>query len=722
MCHLIKKNLLGVAVTVALTQGAVGQEIERTTVLEEVLVTAQKRAQSLQDVPISVNAFDGDALERARISDVRSIAAYTPGLSMDAFPSSQPRPYIRGIGSSDKGAGGDQSAAAFTDGVYLSRPGFLSFDSFDLERIEVLKGPQGTLWGKNVVGGAIHFITNKPQEEFDARVSLTSGNEGTLNGSGMINVPLVENTVLLRAVVNKSSHDGYADNVYLNKEQDDQDRLSGRVHLQIFPNENSDLLLTLYGSKDDNNGPARHQYSPSITGLSLDPDGSARKTTASNNGFDKKNIFGANATLNWELGIGNFTSILAYRNLDYSKSEDIDGNNLGDQVSGGVAAIQQLDLVEEEETDVWSIEARLAAPEESEIFWQVGFFYENDEIERVQEGTLFFPAVGRDVVETIITPNETDSIAVFGEVTYPLGENANITGGLRWSRDEKSFGATATQEGPGRVFVREVYDRLETTDSWEEVTWRITGDMHFTDNVFGYATVSTGFKSGGFQDTPPNPTAAVTPFEPEKVINYELGLKMDWSRVRTNVSVFMMDLEDQQVRSTNQDGATITANAGESEIKGFELELTVMPTDSLSLAANYTYLDATFTEYVDEGDDFSGNTISKSPENAYTLTANYSLEDFSGTGGALDLGVDYLWTDKVYGDNSNLQPEIVDGYGLLNARAVYAAGSGQWDVSIWGKNLTDEEYPVHLPNFGVGTWYIFGPPRTFGVTFNWYMQ
>lgn len=722
MSNLTSKKLLSVSIALALSQGVVGQEVDKISMLEEVVVTAQKRVQSLQDAPISVQAFDGKTLERARISDIRDIAAYTPGLSMDAFPQSQPRPYIRGIGSSDRGAGGDQSTAAFMDGVYLSRPAFLSFDSFDLERIEVLKGPQGTLWGKNVVGGAIHFITNKPQEEFESRISLTAGNEGILNGSGMINVPLAGSSALLRAVVNKSTHDGYADNIYLDKEQDDQDRISGRVHLQIFPSESSDLLLTLYGSKDDNNGPARHQYSPDVTGLSLDPDGSARKTTANNNGYDEKDIFGANATLNWDVGFGNFTGVMAYRSLDYSKSEDVDGNNKGDQLSGGVAAVMQLDLVEREETDVWSIEARLAAPTDADIFWQVGVFYENDDIDRTQDGILFFPAVGRDVVETIITPNETDAMAVFGEITYPLGDNANITGGLRWSEDKKTFGATAIHEGPGRVFVRETYEGLETTESWNKVTWRITGDMHFTDNIFGFATVATGFKSGGFQDTPPNPVAAVTPFEPETVINYEIGLKTDWSRVRANVSAFWMDLEDQQVRSTNEDGATITTNAGESEIKGFELELTVLPTDSISLRANYTYLDATFKKYLDDGDDFSGNRISKSPENAYTLSANYYRDNVFGSGGTLDLGVDYLWTDEVFGDNSNLAPEIVDDYGLVEARAVYIAPSEQWDVSIWGKNLTDEEYAVHLPNFGVGTWYIFGPPRTYGVTVNWHWQ
>lgn len=715
-----KRTRLVSAVSLALASSFAFGQSSGTTLLEEVVVTAQKREQSLQDAPLTVNVFSGARLESAQLNDIRDLANYTPGLSMDAFPQSQPRPYIRGIGSSDRGAGGDQSAAAFIDGVYLSRPTFLSFDSFDLERVEVLKGPQGTLWGKNVVGGAIHFVTNKPTDSFDARTMLTVGNEGTFNASAMVNTP-ISDRVLMRAVFNSAQHDGYADNIFQGTEQDDQDRFSGRVHLKFLPTDTTDVLLSLYGSKDDNSGPARHQYSSSEKGVSNDQDGSARKTTASNTGFDEREIFGATVTVNSELGFADFTGILAYRTVDYKKSEDIDGTNA--ELQSVDSLVQQLDLFEEEETDVWSIEARLSGGSETNLFWQGGVFYERDDIERNQVGTLFFPAIGRDVVETITTPNITKSFAVFGEATYSFSDAMSLTGGLRWTRDEKNFGATALQEGPGRVFVRETYTGLRASDEWDEVTWRLTLDNRFSDNVLGYATVSTGFKAGGYQDTPSNPVDAVTAFDPENVTNYELGLKMDWDSFRANLSVFRMDIENQQVRDTdNETGATVTSNAGESQIDGFEAEVTFVPTESFSLGLSYAYLDARFKEFVSEGDDFSGNRISKSPEHSLTLRANYGINDVFGTGDSLDLGIDYSYTDQIFGDNSNEPPEIVDSFGLVDARATYTSASGRWDVSFWGKNLTDEEYPIHYPNFGIGTWYIFNPPMTAGVTVNWRYQ
>lgn len=714
-----RKTLCTCFASIVFVHGAATAQQRETEALEEILVTAQKRVQSLQDAAVTVSVYGGAGLEQAQISGLQAFSDLAPSLSMDAFPQSQPRPVMRGIGNTDRGAGSDQSTAIFVDGVYQSRPAFVSFDSFDLERIEVTKGPQGTLWGKNVVGGAINIITNKPQSDFDARVSLTAGNIGTFNASAMLNAPIGGSGGAIRAVVNSLNRDGFARNIFLNKDQDDQSRFSGRVHISLIPSETSDLLLTFYGSSDDNAGPARHQYSSTITDLSLDPDGSPRLTTANTNGFDKKDIWGANATLNWDLGFANFTGQAAYRSLDYHKLEDIDGNNLADQLSGGIVGIQQLDLREEEKTDVWSIETRLSASEGAAIFWQVGAFYERDDIDRRQFSKLFLPLAGRNVEETIITPNKTDSFAVFGEVTYALSDRANITGGLRWTKDEKTFGATAAQLGPGRVFVTNTYTGLETTESWDKVTWRVTGDIRFTDQVFGFATVSTGFKSGGFQDTPPNPVAAVTPFDPENIINYEVGLKSDWSRGRANISAFFMDLTDQQVRNRDQDGALITENAGKSEVKGVEVELQYAPVDSLTLSLQYAFIDGTLTKFIDQGVDRSGNRLQRTPRNAYTAGAKLRLGDLLNTAAQIDLNVDYAWKSSRFDDNSNLPPAIVKAHGLLGARVVLAPPSERWDLVLWGSNLTDETYAAHYPVFGFGSWILFAPPRTYGVTFNW---
>jgi iron complex outermembrane receptor protein len=215
---------------------------------------------------------------------------------------------------------------------------------------------------------------------------------------------------------------------------------------------------------------------------------------------------------------------------------------------------------------------------------------------------------------------------------------------------------------------------------------------------------------------------AVTAFEPETLINYEIGIKSDWDRVRANVSAFFMDFTDMQVRTVNSDGAVITSNAGASEIKGIELELTYLPVDSLTLGLNYAYLDAEFIDFIDGGVDYSGNTIPRSPENTVSASITYYVDDLFATGGSLELGIDYAWRDKRFDDYTNQAPEIVPAFSLLDARAVYTFPDSKWQVSLWGSNLTDKEYPVHNPDFGLGTWYLFAPPRTFGVTLNWNYQ
>lgn len=677
-------------------------------VLEEVLVVAQKRVQDLQSTPLSITAFSGRQANASQINSIEAVANYSPGLHIDAFPASQPRPFIRGVGSGDTGAGGDQSVAFYVDEVYMSRPGMLTFDSFDLERLEVLKGPQGTLWGKNVAGGLIHVIHNRPQDGFDAKVQGTAGNEGIVNLSGMLNMPLGD-SLLTRFVISSRQHDGFAENINTGNELFDEDHLSGRAMFLYRPNDDMELEYIYSAAEEDNAGSARNQFDGEITDLPRDPDGDIRKTTGEIDGYDRRDTRMHILKFDWRNELADLHVIGAYRELDLDYLEDLDGNNI-DDFDGVNGNFIQLQRGSSEDSEAASLEARLSSPETGGLFWQLGAYYEEVDIKQRTQGTL--AALGG--TEIGITTNETESAAVFGELVYPLTDRVNLTGGLRWGQDEK----TNTQDTSQSTFPLTIdapYDEVEASNEWDEVTWKVTLDAQFNEQLFGYATVSTGYKAGGYQDVAPNPRDAVTSFDPESVINYELGIKSElWDgRARVNASTYFMDYEDLQVRQV--DGTvTLTTNAGAAEIKGFELDASILPTDGLSLGVKYSYLDTEFTDFVQDGVDYSGNRLSRAPENSYTLHGAYTLPVGNGD---LTFSTDYSWTDDQFEDNSNLPPEIVHDYGLLDARIAYE--TGPWNFSVWGKNLTDEEFATHYVSFAGISFVSFNAPATYGVTVSW---
>jgi iron complex outermembrane receptor protein len=724
--------------------------------LEEVIVTAQKREQFLQSTPVTIDVLSGDWVDAAQIESIAAIAAFSPGVSIDAFPASQPRVFIRGVGSGDTGAGGDQSSAVYVDGIHMSRPGFLAFDSFDVNRIEVLKGPQGTLWGKNVVGGLIHVINNQPDETMSGRLQATVGNEGIVNLAGMLNAPLGE-WLSSRFVLISRQHDGFAYNQFTGNELFDEDRLAYRAMFLARPTDALELGLSIYGADEDNAGSARNQFDGSVAGLSRDPDGDSRTTTGEIDGFERRDTQSTTFTVDWRTQVGDFHLIANHRELDLDFLEDLDGNNLLQYLTEGAGNPLQIQRGVSEDSQVTSLELRLSAPDESKLFWQVGTYLEDVETDQRTEGGLVgggcyydLAALGAPGVpaaaavlaaltgasipdiaptaialcgltdasvsatlppEVAVATNETTTMAVFGELTYAFTERTNLTAGLRWTKDEKDYTAD-TSETILPITIDAPYSLVAASDSWSEPTWRLTLDSQFNDNLFGYATVSTGYKAGGFQDVPPNPTDARTSFDPEKVINYEAGIKSEiWDqRARLNATVFYMDYTDLQVRQL--DGTiSVTTNAGKAKIQGLELEFQAVPVDGLQLAASYTYLDTEFTEFVQEGEDYSGNQLSRTPKNAYRLNAAYSLPIANGD---LSIEADYAWNDDRFDDNSNQPPEIIDSYGLLDARIRYVLDG--WEVSLWGRNLTDEEYITHYPTFSGFAFVTFGPPRTYGLT------
>ncbi|PCI55207.1 MAG: hypothetical protein COB45_06850 [Gammaproteobacteria bacterium] len=778
-----KFNLSALSIAIALVvQPALAEEViedkKSATAIEKIVVTAQKREQYSQSTPLTIDVLSGDQIEKSRIESVQNIANLTPGLSLDAFPSSQPRPFIRGVGSADTGAGGDQSTAVYVDNIYMSRPAFLSFDYFDLQRIEILKGPQGTLWGKNVVGGLIHVITNKADRYFDAKLQATVGSDGILNTNGMVNIPLIEDKLFSRFVISASQNDGFAENINTSNQLMSEDRLSGRAHFLLKATDDLDLGLSFNVVNEDNGGSARNLYDSDITGLSTDPDNDNRITSGEIDGFEKRDIFSVTATAKWSTELVDINITANHKELDYVFNEDFDGTNLLDFAMSGNSVGDPLQLQRggDEETETNSLEIRISGNSENDLFWQVGGYYEKSDINQNAVTGLFsglcavdgiltsvgaipsgayaaglpaliaqgfgFPAAyaaaygagvasGCDSSDTLATPAAkqsfhqiaiNESYAIFGELSYPLSDIYTLTAGGRYSVDEKDFSVDSLDSFMGLQLAAKGtpngYEQVNAIDDWDAFTWKLTLDAQFEPDLFGYATVSTGYKAGGFQDGALTAEEAVESFDPEHIINFELGLKSELldGSMRLNSSIFFMIQEDLQVRQV-EGTVVFTKNAGEAEIKGLELEVMVLPIDELSLGLKYTYLDAIFTDFIDGENDYSGNRLSRTPEHSFVLNIAYDIENPFNNNGLLSLESDYAWNDDRFEDNSNESPEIIKAYGLLDARILYELDN--WQLSIWAKNITDEEFETHYVKFGNSSHVTFGQPRTIGVTANW---
>ncbi|WP_199902569.1 TonB-dependent receptor [Azospirillum sp. B4] len=680
--------------------------------LDEIVVTAQRRAEKLQDVPVTVTAFSAEEIEEARIRQIDDVASRTPGLSFDAFPASQPRISVRGIGSSDRGAAGDPSSAVFLDEIYLGRPAAVAFDAFDVARIEVLKGPQGTLFGRNVVGGAINVVTNRPKlDVVDAALEATVGNYDRLEGAGFVNAPVVDGKLAVRASAAWRTHDGYVKNTYTGDRVEDQDTRSGRFQVYAEPSENLRLSLSVDGTRDRGNGPAQHVLDLDTT----DPlsaywkvDRDRNHTAGSTDGYQNRDTWGLRYQADWDLPFATLTYLGSYRDLDYHAAYDFDGGNpttnaLG--ISGG----------NDEASTFSSNELRLSALPESRMQWVAGFFNYNADTDRLD--ILNLDMGPRRRTEIYTQAASLASYAGYGDVTVPVTDEISLIGGVRYSRDEKDYHVSNTAGG---AIIRgtQRFD-VKVSGAYAATTYRGGVQYHLTGDDLLYAMVSRGFKSGGFQDTPATAAEAVAGFKPEFATQYEVGQKSTFlgGSLIWNNTFYLMKYTDLQTRRTLPDLSIVTDNAGEATIKGYETYLSWRVFTGAHLVASYGYTDARFDKYEPEpGVDYSGNRITRTPRHKVVVSPSY---DVPLAGGVLRFAVDYRYESRIFDDASNDGPEQRDPTNFLDGRIVFTDETGKWSVSLWGKNLTDEVTRTYQGTFLGADFGAYNPPRTYGLTVNW---
>lgn len=713
----INRRLLAYGTTAMLvlpSGGALAQGAAPAEALEEIIVTAQRRSERLQDVPVTVTAFSAEEIEQARLRQIDDIASRTPGLNFDAFPASQPRITIRGIGSSDRGAAGDPSSAVFLDEVYLGRPAAVAFDAFDVSRIEVLKGPQGTLYGRNVVGGAINVVSNRPElDRTDAGLEATVGSYQRLEGAAFANIPLADGKWAARASGAWRPHDGYVKNTFTGGRVEDQDTRSGRLHVYGEPADTVRVLLTLDGTRDRTDGPAQHVLDRDAS----DPraalwtvDRNPKVTAGSDEGYQNRDTWGVRGQLDWDLSFATFTYLGSYRDLDYHVAYDFDGGHAPTNrinISGG----------NDEKSDFSSHELRLNSLPNSPIQWVAGLYNFNNKTDRID--TLVIDT-GRPGTEIYDQSAKLNSYAAFGDATISLVDRFSLIAGLRYSQDEKDY-RVANTAGTAVLRGSQRFD-VSVSDKYDAWTWRAGGQYKLDRDHLLYGMVSRGFKSGGFQDTPGSAADARDGFEPEYATQYELGQKSSFlnGRLIWNNTLYLMKYTDLQTRRTLPNLSIVTENAGKATIKGYETSLNWRVFAGARLAASYGYTDATFDVFEPEpGEDYAGNRLSRTPKHKFAITPSY--EATLPGGGSLLFATDYRYESMIYDDNANEGPERRPATHFVDGRIVFTDASGKWSVSLWGKNLTNEVTRTFQGVFLGANFGAYNPPRTVGATVTWRM-
>ena len=769
MMNTRKNTPLFAAVLLALPLVAQAQ----APVLEEVIVTAQKRAQSLQDVPVSVSAISGDLIREGMISSINDVALQTPNFSMSQFNIGEPQYFIRGVGNSLDSAGSDPAVATFIDEVYIGRPAGGSTDLYDLERIEILRGPQGTLFGKNVVGGAISIFTRRPSREFEADVSATAGDYELWALQGRVSGPLTD-TVSAKLVGQVRSQDGYVKNVIDGNDYQDQDNKNIRSQVQYDPADNLSILVGADYGEDNVNGNCRNVnnldlsdptglggfYPPVIDGTT---GGDIRKCASSANAFQKRDVGGGLLRVDWGVADATLTAITGYRDLDYRHQEDLAGMPLGTTPFNLVDAVK-------ETSDQISQELRLASDGDGKLNWLVGAFYLNENVDRHEGfvGSFGPPLVpGASVLldgDIAFTQKaDTTTYAGFGQLDYAFNEQWSVSVGSRYTYDEKKIDQGLVNyenpafdtavlaaalgvppsvvqaifapnpavvlgipaNGPGNLgqFVRTgdtsvlafPYD-VKADDDWNKVTSSASVQWNYSEDSMLYLSFAQGYKSGAFVSSVNFAEPATVPLEPEEADSWELGLKSQFfdNRLRVNTSVFTMDYKDLQVFRLV--GSLLVGSSAEATSEGAEIDITGLVTENWTLQANYGYLDATYDTFTDDtGINYSGNDLPRAPGDSFFLRSSYRTPLPGGS--EVDWVVSYAYSGSFYFDPAN-SPAMKEGSaGLWDASATWSSPQESWNVSVWGKNLDDEEYRIHsiLSNIA-GTVDLWGAPRTYGAT------
>lgn len=705
-----KKNYYLTALTLSST--LISSAAVMATELEEIIVTATKRAENIQDVPITITAVSGENLVKQGIEGMDELPLVTPGLYFGRVTGAAVV-QIRGIGSNNGTAGNEPSVATYVDGVYNPNAQALLDTFHDLDRIEVLKGPQGTLFGRNANGGLIHIITKDPSQDAEAKVKVGVGNYDTYDVAFYGNAGLSENLAANVSVSYKDQGESYySNNGPAGDLMGEEDRRI-RGKLLYTPSDKTKIMLSAnYSDMESSAGMGRTQVPGQLSSAAaggLGHEGDYWNLTVDHLPYVK--IESKGASLHFEHSFDSFDliNIAAWREDEQIQDNDIDGTRTNLQWVNPTLP-----------SEFFSEEIRIQSNTEGRVDWIAGFYYSDwmmayDPIPFFSGGALLSGHSQQDIEGT----------AIFGETTWHISDSTSLITGLRWNRDEVDFKGDFSLNG--NLIIPE---RVAPGESFEETTWRIGLNHKIGDDILLYATYSRGYKTGLYSMVPLGAVNLV-PSEPEILDAYEIGFKSDgWmdGRLRLNGSLFFYDYQDLQVFVLAASGTgSDTVNAPKAEVTGGELEIVIQATDRLSFNGGLSMLKTEFKEYFGQSNqpppsglgliavrpvDFSGNDIYRTPETTLTTALNYTWPVANGTA---NFSVNYYYNSGFYWFEDNISEQ--DAYHVVNSNLSWTDAEEKYKLSLWGRNLFEEEYAHYVTNSGnSGYAYSAAEPRMFGVS------
>ncbi len=747
--------------------------------IEEIIVTAEKREANIQDVGIAVSALDVTAIERLNARDLRDLQGIVPNLTLNevGIGPSMSQVSIRGVNSQDPEKSFDPAVGTFLDGVYLASSAFNLLDTFDLERVEVLRGPQGTLFGRNTTGGAINAIRSKPTGEFGIKAGAVLGDEGRQDLKAVVNFGLAEN-LGLKVAAYREADDGYWDNSTGGGPQGERDSWSASASL-LWEGESGDIQLTYDRAEDEGELPpyiARGVAVPSpipvrITEASFPTPATvvsafrpdiwcsvaglaecSQSDSASNGPHFQDSELDA-LTLNASFDVGDqhtFNIISGWRDHEEAVYIDFDGT-----------ASTVFDVVRFQQAEQTSLELQLASDRPGNFNYIVGAFWMEHEYDLQQAIKLDLANVGAPVPPGLLYVNgngdedshESKSYAVFAQVDIDLTERATLTLGVRGTWDEREitttfYGSTLAPTDPYTILNGIPANRPVSAagagsndDDWFEITPKVALNFQLNEQILLYGSYTRGYNAGGFSARAGTVATVTESFDPEFINAYEVGMKSDLAdgRIRFNAAVFYNDYDDKQEEAIEPAPpptftSTTVRNVAGARIMGVELEMSALINENFRIDANLGYMDAEYTDFDGFLSDAQYVSVPAQPANtllaadlsslelrrAPELTASVIPQVFLPIGtGELEANAVVRYVDEQYTEIFNNERGLIDSQVLVDATIAYRFGGEEGDrytLKLFGRNLTDEDDFASFTN-SIVDFSTVQLPRRYGLEF-----
>lgn len=711
--------LMATSSTAAFAQAATSPNDDREAGIKEIIVTAQKRSERLQDVPIAIAAVTAEAATASGVRTSSDLAAIIPGLTVSQTTGAAVV-FLRGIGTVGGTVGQENAVATFIDGVYQPSQNAAIFSLNNISRIEVLKGPQGTLYGRNATGGAINIITRTPSEQTAVEAEVGYGNLKTLEGKIYATTGLAEGVAMDIAGYYYNQQDGFGRNLTTGKDVNRRKDVALRSKLHAEVDDKTKATLTVgYGR---NSGSFGVSLRAAPTAQTIDgKSGFSGGYYDINSDVDPKTFVrhvDASLRIEHDLGFAQLVSLSGFGDIQHREFADLDLTPL---------PIVRFDLRSKQRN--FTQELQLGSSDDKNFSWVIGLFYFNDNSQYTPfllSGAAFAPASA-----LTFSPDrqKTNSLAVYGQTTIEVADKTNLTLGGRYTIDKRDFEVQSNVILPdGTAIVASPLTKA--SKQFNKPTWRLSLDHKFTEDIMAYASYNRGFKSGVFNLA----STSTRPVAPETLDAYEAGLKSTLldRRVQLNVSGFLYNYKNIQLQRV-ENNAAVLINAAAARIYGADIDLVVQPDEQLSLRAGMELLHARYTSFPNApvtiptpfaGNplvncaanpaqcDVSGNRMVRAPEFVANLAGDYDVP--LGESGNITLSASLAYSSRIYWEPDNRTSE--SGRALVSAQILWSSPGEKYQFRVWGKNLTNRHYATFGNEQSFGDLLSVAPGRQYGVS------